>query len=204
MKRTTRSPAAGSLLLAVALVLGGGLVNADPGAAADPAQKVADPFIPADFAPPRLVTTEDFKVVPLGPDLVKIDFDAYMSSIEHLQKTFSRSESWPTEGISDEDAMLDMENEQRRFRDRESFAYAVLTPDGTRERGCIYVHPSDRDGYDAVIRLWVTKAEYDAGFDGELYRWTRQWIESSWPFARVAYPGRSIDWQTWDAAAGQG
>lgn len=168
-------------------------------APAGTAEAEDEPFIPDSFEPPTSVEADGFKVVPLGPELAKIDFDAYMSSIEHLQKTFTRSSSWPTEGISDEDAMKDMENEQRRFESRESFAYAVLTPDGERERGCVYVRPSKKPGYDAVVRMWVTKAEYDAGFDAELYDWVRGWIDTKWPFEKVAYPGREIDWETWDS-----
>lgn len=156
-------------------------------------------WIPKNFKVPTLVETAGFKIVPLGPELAKLDFAAYMSSIKHLQETFSRSTEWPHEGISDADAMRDMETEQARFQSRASFAYAVLTPDGTRERGCVYVYPSNVAGYDAVVRLWVTKAEYDAGFDAELYRWVTGWIKKDWPFAKVAYPGRAIDWPSWDA-----
>jgi|GEM_PF-326104 len=157
------------------------------------------PFIPDSFSPPVMVEGNNFKLVPLGPELVKIDYDAYMSSIEHLQQTFTRSTSWPTTGITDEDAMQDMLNEQRRFQNRESFAYAVLTPDGKRERGCIYVQPSTTAGYDAVVKMWVTQSEYDAGFDAELYAWATQWISKEWPFEQVAYPGRAIAWETWDS-----
>jgi hypothetical protein len=156
-------------------------------------------FIPAGFTAPVLVEAEGFKIVPLGPELAKIDFEAYMSSIEHLQKTFTRSTNWPHKDVSDADAMLDMETEQARFENRESFAYAVLTPDGSRERGCVYVYPSTVEGYDAVVRMWVTKAEYDAGFDAELYSWATNWVETDWPFQKVAYPGRAIEWDTWDA-----
>ena len=156
-------------------------------------------FVPAAFAPPTLVETAGFKLVPLGPGVVKVDFDAYMSSIEHLQRTFTRSTGWPREGITDADAMRDMETEQARFRNRESFAYAVLTPDGSRERGCVYIYPSTVEGYDADVRLWVTQAEYDAGFDAELYAWVMQWTQDNWPFAKLAYPGRAIEWAAWDA-----
>jgi hypothetical protein len=156
-------------------------------------------FIPTDFNAPVLVETQTFKLIPLSPKLAKIDFDAYMSSIKHLQQTFTRSNSWPHKGISDADALLDMETEQSRFENRESFAYAVLTPDGQRERGCVYIYPSNIPGYGAVVRMWVTKAEYDAGFDAELNTWVTQWIQTEWPFSAVAYPGRSIDWNTWDA-----
>ncbi len=164
------------------------------------AQKsAAREFVAADFAVPTLIEGPGFKLVPLGPDLVKIDFDAYMSSIEHLQKTFTRSTAWPHPNISDADAMKDMETEQGRFERRESFAYAVLTPDGKRERGCVYVYPSPVPGYDAMVTLWVTKAEYDAGFDAELYAWVQQWIAKDWPLRSIAYPGRAIDWSSWDA-----
>lgn len=156
-------------------------------------------FIPAEFEPPVLVSTDDFKVVPLGPELVQIDYDAYMSSIDHLQKTFTRSTSWPHAGLTFEDAMLDMETEAGRFASRTSFAYAVLTPDGTVERGCIYVKPSSRPGFDAEVSLWVTQAEFDAGFDEALEAWTLNWIEQAWPFDTVAYPGRQIPWEEWDA-----
>jgi hypothetical protein len=157
-------------------------------------------FIPDDFQVPTVVEAADFKVVPLGPELVKVDFAAYMSSIEHLQKTFTRSTDWPHKDISDADAMRDMETEQARFQSGKSFAYAVLTPDGSRERGCVYVYPSTVEGYDAVVRMWVTKAEYDAGFDAELYKWVTRWMQTDWPFENVAYPGRAIEWSTWDAA----
>ncbi|QCI96227.1 twin-arginine translocation pathway signal protein (plasmid) [Novosphingobium sp. EMRT-2] len=159
----------------------------------------APPFVPADFNVPTHVEGPDFTIVPLAPALAKIDYDAYMASIEHLQKTFSRSTSWPHEGISAADAVQDMETEQARFQARKSFAYSVLTPDGMRERGCVYVYPSTVPGYDAVVRLWVTKAEYDAGFDAELYQWVTHWVRTDWPFAKVAYPGRAIEWSAWDA-----
>lgn len=159
----------------------------------------ATEFIPATFEAPTLVETADFKVVPLGPDLVDVDYEAYMSSIEHLQETFTRSTNWPRADLTAEDAMKDMETEQARFEKRESFAYAVLTPDGSRERGCVYVYPSTVEGYDAVIRVWVTKAEFDAGFDEALYAWAQEWIANDWPFEKAAYPGRAIAWEEWDA-----
>lgn len=160
--------------------------------------EAASAFIPSEFEPPVLVEADDFKLVPLGPDLVELDFAAYMSSIEHLQETFTRSVDWPHENITDEAAMQDMLNEERRFDQRESFAYAVLTKDGTREMGCVYVRPSSKPGFDAEVSLWVTKADFDAGFDAELYEWAQQWVEMSWPFAEVAYPGRAIEWAAWD------
>ena len=156
-------------------------------------------FVPGNFNPPTLVETAGFKLVPLGPEVVKADYDAYMSSIDHLQKTFTRSTRWPTRDLSLADSMRDMEGEQAQFRSHKSFDYSVLSPDGSRELGSVYVSPSPVPGYDAIVRLWVTKADYDAGFDAELYAWVTNWVKTAWPFRKVAYPGRSIDWQSWDA-----
>ncbi|MEO0590924.1 MAG: twin-arginine translocation pathway signal protein [Pseudomonadota bacterium] len=190
--------------LSAALLAGAALASCSPSAEAPEAETTVqvaseDNFVAADFAVPTLVETEGFKIVPLGPDLAEIDYEAYMSSIEHLQETFTRSTGWPNEGLTDEDAIKDMETEAARFEARTSFAYAVLTPDGTRELGCIYVYPSPVDGYDAMVRLWVTKAEFDAGFDEELYAWAQEWVAKDWPFESVAYPGRAITWEEWDA-----
>lgn len=189
--------------LALAMLAMGSTPGMAQDAVAAEAPAEAAPFVPADFEVPTLVEGPGFKLVPLGPDLVKLDFDAYMSSIEHLQQTFSRSTAWPHANISDADAMLDMETEEARFSKRESFAYGVLTPDGTRERGSFYVRPSPVAEYDAVVSLWVTKADYDAGFDAELYQWGKEWVAKQWPFAKVAYPGREIDWATWGALTGK-
>lgn len=174
--------------------------DAEDAAPAVASQAAAVPaFVPADLAVPTSVEAPGFRLVPLGPELVRLDFEAYMSSIEHLQATFTRSTAWPRHDISDADAMQDMLNEQARFASRASFAYAVLTPDGSRERGCVYVYPSPVSGYDAEVRMWVTKAEFDAGFDAELFAWVTGWMASDWPFARVAYPGRTIEWGEWDS-----
>ena len=155
-------------------------------------------LVPDEFDVPTLIEAGTFKLVPLGPELVNQDYEAYMSSIAHLQATFSRSTDWPREDIDLEAAMDDMLTENKRFEERVSFAYAVLTLDGTRERGCVYIRPSSKPAHDAEVVLWVTESEFGDGFDSELYAWTRTWIDSAWPMSNVAYPGRSVSWVEWD------
>jgi hypothetical protein len=189
-------------LAAAALLLAAGPLAAQAQA---PAQTSAPaPWIAPDFAVPTLIEGPGFKLVPLGPALTEIDYRAYMASIAHLQKTFTRSTGWPHEGLTLKDAVVDMETEAGRFARRESFAYAVLTPDGTRERGCVYVYPSKVAGHDAQVVMWVTAAEHEAGFDAELFAWVQGWIASDWPFRSVVYPGRSIAWEEWDAMVAKG
>lgn len=169
----------------------------EPTAAEAPAEEAA--FIPADFEPPTYVQGPGFVLKPLGPEVMEVDYEAYMSSIEHLQKTFSHSDRWPREGLTLEDAQQDMANEQRRFNARESFAYAVLTPEEDREIGSFYVRPSPKEGYDAAIRMWVTKADYDAGMEDKLYEWGKTWVEEEWPFENPAFIGREIPMEDWRA-----
>ena len=183
---------------ALGLCLSAACVASEP-ADAEVVAAPAPTFIAADFDPPTLAEAQGFKLVPLGPDVVEQDYEAYMSSIEHLQQTFTRSTGWPHAGLTLADSMVDMETEAARFAARESFAYGVLTPDGQYELGSVYVRPSPVSDYDAVVMLWVTKAQYDAGFDAVLYRWVRNWVARDWPFAKVAYPGREIAWDQWDA-----
>jgi hypothetical protein len=161
-------------------------------AAAAFAQQGAAPFVPAGFDVPRLYKSSGYQLVPLGPELARHDYEAYMSSIEHLQKTFSMSTRWPREGLTMEDALKDVEGEKARFDARRSFTYAVLTLDGARELGCVYISPSRKQGYDAVARVWVTKAEFDAGLEERLIPDVKQWLAAQWPFAKVAWVGREV------------
>jgi hypothetical protein len=62
----------------------------------------------------------------------------------------------------------------------------------------VYVRPSDKRGYGAVIWSWVTKTKIDAGFGDEFYARTQLWVKESWPFEEVAYPVQSIVWTARD------
>jgi hypothetical protein len=156
-------------------------------------------FVPASFDVPREYRTSQFKLVPLGPDLAKQDYQAYMSSIAHLQKTFTGSDRWPTPNITMEDAVKDVEGEKSRFDARKSFTYSVLTLDGTKELGCVYLSPSPKQGYDAMVRIWVTQAEYDWGLENTLVPEVKTWLQTRWPFQKVAWPGREIPKEQWNA-----
>jgi hypothetical protein len=143
-------------------------------------------FVPVDFRIPVHHQTNTFQLVPLGPEVVKLDYDAYMGSIEHLQKTLGGK--WPHAGLTMTDAMKDMESEEARWKARKSFAYAVLSPDKNKELGSVYVRPSRKPGFDAQVTMWVTKDQFDRGFEDELFAAVKTWIAADWPFKNVDYP----------------
>ena len=155
-------------------------------------------FVSSNFEVPMLHQTARYKLVPLGPDLAEHDYAAYMSSIEHLQRTFGGGR-WPNKDITMAEAVKDVEGEISRFHSRASFTYAVLSLDGSKELGCVYIKPSRKAGYDAQVSMWVTKEQLDAGLEPVLLNDTKQWLAAKWPFQKVAFPGREISQADWNA-----
>ena len=103
-------------------------------------------------------------------DLVK-DYDAIMSSVEHLQKTYSAisGSDWP-DGLTLEENLVDLGWHQREFTLRYSFAYTVMSPDESLCLGCVYINPCWKEGYDVVVSMWVRTSELVNNLDSELYR----------------------------------
>ncbi len=139
------------------------------------------PFVPADFAVPTSYKTASYQLVPLGPALAKHDYDAYMSSIDHLRANFG-SGKWPHAGITMAEAVKDVEGEEARFKARKAFTYAVLSLDGKQELGCVYLRPSRKPEHDAKVAMWVTKAEFDRGLQPKLAADVKAWLAAAWPF----------------------
>ena len=109
---------------------------------------------------------------------------------------FFDDSSWP-EGLTLEDNLIDLGWHQREFSLRYSFAYTVVTPSEDRCLGCVYINPSPKSDYDAIVTMLVRAEELESPLDGELYSSVRCWISSRWPFERTAYPGREIPLDLW-------
>ena len=154
------------------------------------------PFVPSDFSVPDTLETSHFRVRMLTVNDVVKDYDAVMTSIEHLQKMY-QSSTWPTKDLSFEQDLIDLGWHQKEFQTRRSFAYTVVTLDESQVIGCLYINPTTKSGYDASITMWVRTSVLDKGLDTILYNSVKQWISTSWPFKKVAYPGREIKWEEW-------
>lgn len=157
----------------------------------------ATPFVPAEFAIPEKLETKEFRLRMLTVNDVVKDYDAVMTSVEHL-KTIWPGGDWP-EGLTFEQDLIDLGWHQKEFQRRRSFAYTVVTPSESLVTGCVYINPTRKRGYDAVVYLWARQSELAGGLETRLYSAVREWIAKEWPFKKVAFPGRDIDWETWDA-----
>jgi YVTN family beta-propeller protein len=85
------------------------------------------------------------------------------------------------------------------FQHHTAFAYGILSPDKQSELGCVYINPSTKTGYDATVKLWVTKQGAAAGLDPVLEKAVRAWVAAKWPFKKVAFPGRDMPMSEWNS-----
>jgi hypothetical protein len=155
------------------------------------------PFVPANFEIPEILETKEFRLRILTVNDVVKDYDAVMTSVEHLKAIWPGS-GWP-EGLTFEQDLIDLGWHQKEFQERRSFAYTVVTPSESMVTGCVYINPTPKRGHDAVVYLWARQSELVGGLESRLYAAVKEWVAKEWPFKRVAYPGRSIEWEAWRA-----
>ncbi len=161
--------------------------------------KMKKPLVPASFKVQQRLETKRFLLRMLTIHDVDKDYDAVMSSIDNLKGVFGPYSSWPSKDLTKEQDLIDLGWHQKEFQNRASFAYTVMKPDESRCLGCIYIYPSDKPGYDAVVFLWVRKSELKTGLDEELFKIVKDWLREKWPFRRVVFPGRELSWNKWKA-----
>ncbi|MEO1635679.1 MAG: GNAT family N-acetyltransferase [Cyanobacteria bacterium J06631_9] len=159
----------------------------------------ASPLVPDDFVVPQSLVTETFQVRMLTVhDAVK-DYDAVMTSREHLQGVFGPSSNWPEADLSLEQDLIDLAWHQKEFQNRTSFAYTVMSLDEQRCLGCIYFYPTKATDYDAQVIFWVRQSELASGLETQLLESIKDWVQTAWPFNRVGFPGKEISWDAWSS-----
>jgi hypothetical protein len=159
-------------------------------------RRMAAPFVPKEFMVPELETKE-FRLRMLTVHDVVKDYDAVMTSVDHL-KTIWPGGAWP-EGLTFEQNLIDLGWHQKEFQMRRSFAYTVVNPSESLVLGCVYIDPTRKRGYDAVVYLWARQSELAGGLEARLFASVKEWLANKWPFKKVAFPGRDIEWEAWRA-----
>ncbi len=153
------------------------------------------PFVPKEFKVPEKLETREFRLRMLTVNDVVKDYDAVMTSVEHL-KTVWPGDTWP-EGLTFEQDLIDLGWHQKEFQRRTSFAYTVVTPSESKVTGCVYINPTPKRGYDAVVYLWARQSELESGLESRLLTAVKEWLAKEWPFKKAAFPGHDISWEEW-------
>lgn len=156
-------------------------------------------FLPPDFVVPAVLETARYRLRSITVNDVVKDYDAVMSSREHLWAQFGEAWGWPPEDLTLEQDLVDLGWHQKEFQLRRSFDYAAMSLDEGRLLGCVYIDPPEKQGHDAEVVLWVRASELHTGLEEDLYATVTEWVGRDWPFQRVCYPGREISWQEFDA-----
>jgi len=159
------------------------------------------PLVPAGFSVPSGLVTDEFRLRSLTINDVVKDYDAVMSSIDHLQGVFGPGSSWPAADLTLEQDLIDLGWHQKEFQNRTSFAYTVMSLEETRCLGCVYIYPAEPADYDAQVILWARQSEVANGLEDRLLAAVKGWVAGDWPFKRVGFPGKEIPWVEWIALA---
>lgn len=146
-------------------------------------------LVPDDFAVPRELVTGDFRLEPLGLQHNAGDYDAWMSSTNHIRATPGfRDSTWPDPQMTLEENLADLRRHAQDFAQRAGFTYTVLDPASGEVIGCVYVYPPRRPGYDVHVRSWVRADR--AELDKPLHDSVRRWLGEAWPFHNPDYAQR--------------
>lgn len=155
------------------------------------------PFVPVDFKVPDTLKNEYFKIRMITINDAVKDYDAVMTSIDHLRGVFGPESKWPSKNLTLMEDMVALGWHQKEFQLRSSFTYTVVRLDESEAIGSVYIFPANKDGYDAEVTMWVRSSVFKEGLDNILFNTVKQWIKTKWPFKKVAYPGREIKWSEW-------
>lgn len=145
-------------------------------------------LVPADFEVPQSLETPGFRLRPLTIHDVVKDYDAVMTSADHLVGVFGDDSPWPA-GLTLEQDLIDLGWHQKEFQNRKSFTYTVMSLDEARCLGCVYIYRSE-GGADADVFLWARQSELARGLESDLKAAVDAWLREVWPFTSVRYPER--------------
>jgi hypothetical protein len=154
-------------------------------------------FVPQDFIVPTSLVTDQYILEMLTPLVAEIDYNAVMSSKSRLRSVFEQNDDWPQDDMTLEFNIKDLVQHKKEFRARQAFAFTVLNPAREKCLGCIYIDPPTVSEFDCEVYLWVRDSHIH--LDDDLFQNVKQWLQEEWPFKSIAFPGREISWDAWNA-----
>lgn len=154
-------------------------------------------FYPDDAFVPETLRTEEFLVRPLRTTDAELDYDAVITSRAEL---FLRSGgTWPREGFTLEENVVDLTQHEREHQDRVAFTYTIMNPTETVCLGCLYVRSFEQElkslntsveniaDNRAFATFWVRHSRLADHLDRRLLQALIFWFQTEWAFSQVVF-----------------
>jgi hypothetical protein len=150
-------------------------------------------FLP-DLDVPELLDTDRFRIQPLTIHNLVKDYDAVMTSREPLWDQFGQAWGWPLEDLTLEQDLIDLARHQpepngarhlpmRSCAQTSACSSAASTPSPPTSKALTPQLPCG-----SWPPTWTKCCMRLCG-----------WLAECWPFTRVAWPGRDLPWEEYDA-----
>jgi hypothetical protein len=146
-------------------------------------------LVPADFLLPPMPDIKGYTWNILEPTILDPDYQALLDrAVSAGPITIKKAQDYG-----------ELKRHEWEFQNQTAYSWGLLTPDKVSELACVYINPSRKQGYDAQVRIWVTKQGDAAGLDPVVEAAVREWVKTKWPFQKVIYPGRDMPMDKWNA-----
>ena len=150
------------------------------------------PFVTKSFDVPFTAEAARFHLRALSVDDVVQDYEAVMTSREHLWLRFGEIWAWPNTDLLLEQNLIDLARHQSEFQQRTAFAYSVLSPDYARVLGCVYIYPAITDAVEANVWFWARQSEIASKLEQHIETFLIAWLSNRWPFGTVTLNGEKF------------
>lgn len=157
---------------------------------------MSNSWLPEKFlVPDRFALGDDYHLRLARAADAPLSYPAVMSAQKRLWKQYGAQWDWPAVTLTLEQERAYLEDDERRARQREGFAYAVFPTDERQIVGFVYVErPMFEQAGDADVLMswWLTDKFADSPLKQRIADLVPRWLRSEWSRCRPQW-GVSID-----------
>jgi len=145
---------------------------------------MSNSWLPDAFRPPDRLTLDDHHHLRLARAAdAPLSYPAVMSAQERLWKQYGGPWGWPAATLTLEEERAYLEDDDRRAREREEFAYAVFAEEERQIVGFVYVerpmieHSGDADAW---MSWWLVDPFAGSPLERCIVDLVPRWLRGEW------------------------
>lgn len=144
------------------------------------------------FKPHQGFKGTNYRIEPIHRNHSPIDYIAWHDeSWNELRTVYGPAWDWPREMTESQNANDLEKYHYNNFLNLSWITYEILSLDGKRALGSIYLTPESCGVYGARAMYWITtplRGEIEATFHAEM----KQWLNTVWPWQTTYFPGPEV------------